>query len=176
MAIIFTILAQTELKTKDNSLVMNRHSMLAASLFILLLIIPGYNGLFAQSKAKCTGTVLALNSAPVKRAEKRSAVKKPCDNTEKRINQRPQQTAVTSLDYYNNVTIDQLGETFINSYPGLTEPVEKPCSSKIKSENKKLTACRSQEKKDCDPKEKDTTPRRLRPSAAVKLASYVVEQ
>lgn len=157
---------------------MNRHSsILIASLFTFLLMMVGHDVLFAQSMAgKCSGTVLALNTAPFKRSERRIAVKKPCDKNEKRINQSPQRSAVESLGYYNNVTIDQLGETFINSYPGLTEPVSKPCSSPKKEGNKKLTACRSQEKKKCDTKERETTPKRLRPSATVKLANYVVEQ
>ncbi|PHN02851.1 hypothetical protein [Flavilitoribacter nigricans] len=161
---------------------MNKHTFFIAGLFTFLLL-SGTNGfhLFSQSKAgKCSSTLLALNMAPVKVAEARSAAKKPCDKEEKRINQSPQDTKVGSSGYYNNVTIDQLGETFINSYPGLTSgssaTAKKPCSSQLKEEQKKLTACReSLKKKQCPSKEEELAPKKLRPSATVKLASYTVE-
>lgn len=157
---------------------MNKKYLLVAGLFTFIFL--GNNGLnvFCQSKAgKCSGSILALNMAPIKIAEKSSSKKAPCSTTKKRVNESPQKTNAGSSGYYNNVAIDQLGETFINSYPGLTTvPAPKASPPNSIEAKKQLTACRnSLEKKTCSSKDPKIAPKKLRPSATVKLASYTSE-
>lgn len=154
---------------------MNKHSILLAGLCTLLLIGMGKISVWAQSKAgQCTNSVLALNMAPVKKL----AVKKPCSSKkEKRVNESPQRAISGTAGYYNNVMIDELNETFINAYPGLaTTPAAKPCPPGTIKDPRKITACNASKKQKCDSQKEKETPKRLRPSATVKLAKYIIEQ
>lgn len=172
---MFTILAGSKRKS-DNSLVMDRYSILIAGLFTFLFVGIGAVTLFSQSSsAKCPNGILAINMTPVSISKRSETTKIPCEKEKKRLSESQETAVHRSISYYDNVMIDQLGDTFINALPGLTSSPapSRPCNSADKQKDKKqLTACETLKKKNCEPKAEDEEPKQLRPSATVKLAHY----
>lgn len=139
-----------------------------------IMIIVCSTSIQAQTvKGKCTGEVLALNSAPTA-LEKARAEKKICPKKNKRINQSPTSSTDHDLFYYRDIDLDQVTDPYINTFPETASQVEESLRAAEADETdgkvpQKLS-CKNQLKKDCT-KEKPQ-PRRVRPSATVKLVKY----
>lgn len=158
-------------------MVMKKGTYWIGSFATLLLLFFSISDAFGQSQLKkCSGSILAVNVAPLGIAAESGLINRPCKEEKKRINQSPRSADTGGIEYYNDVAIDRLGETFINTFPGLTDPSynhsKKPCASD-RVAPQKLTACQKAAKKDCPTTNKAPAPqKRLRPSATVKLIKY----
>ncbi|MCB0632580.1 MAG: hypothetical protein R2824_13985 [Saprospiraceae bacterium] len=139
----------------------------------LIISLCSHSALAQTTKGKCTNEVLALNTTPDV-LDKTASIKKPCPKTTKRINQSPRATTTDQeFFYYRDVDLDQVTETYINTFPETATHVEATLRSAEQAQGDKEPAqrlsCKNQEKKDCS-KKKDI--RRVRPSATVKLVKY----
>jgi lipoate-protein ligase A len=154
---------------------MKRITLLSTIFCIFFLALFYSKSVQAQSaRGKCSSEVLAMNTTSDV-VEKKASVRKPCPKKSKRINQSPTSSTEQDLFYYRDVDIDQVTDTYINTFPETSTQVEESLRSAQENENNKESlqklSCKNQEKKDCtDKKEKEI--RRVRPSATVKLVKY----
>lgn len=155
---------------------MKTKSLMPTILSVLLCSVLFPVQSIAQNAGKCGAQVLAMNMTPLA-ANAELSVKKPCKKETLKINQSPRSNTATGSIQYNNIAFDQLDQPFINQYPEMNGSCDKkgktaqqgsPTGQQDKA--KQLTACKNQEKKEAE--SKTESPKRVRPSATVKLVKY----
>lgn len=153
---------------------MKRIALSSSVLACIVLVALCSVSLQAQTvKGKCSNEVLALNTTP-HALSKHMAAKKLCPKKEKRINQSPAAAAERDLFFYRDIDPDQITEPYINTFPETATQVEESLRSSnhnnVGEGPIQKLSCKNQTKKECSkPKPQ---PKRVRPSATVKLVKY----